>query len=208
MRLAENARRRTDELYERKSAGGGASLSNNAGDGARAGRSAAAGVRANVAAVVEAGAHGTSAVGTRTDSGAAGVANPSAGEEFSGSVDRAARGGIAESHGSTSAPALAPRKFAQLSGATSKRYVVTAKGTFHLTPTELVLVRAVEELDGASSSRAELARRLHRNPKVISRLISNLRREGIIQSEPIYSENGAQLANRYWIAPDAKPLEQ
>lgn len=95
-----------------------------------------------------------------------------------------------------------------MSGATAKRYVATAKGTFHLTPTELAMIRVIEELDGGAISRAELARRLHRNTKVISRLISNLRREGILESVPVYQENGAQLANRYRISPEAHPTEE
>lgn len=88
------------------------------------------------------------------------------------------------------------------------RYAVTPKGTFHLTPTELLLVRSIEEHDGEAISKASLALRLHRNTTVIGRLLSRLRREGVIESVAVYQEGGAQTANRWRIAPGVRPLER
>lgn len=83
---------------------------------------------------------------------------------------------------------------------------MTSQGAFHLTVTELRILRTIELLAGRPVSRAELAEHLGRNTKVVSRLISNLRREGIIVSESVFGDNGAQLANRYRIAPGVRPL--
>jgi predicted transcriptional regulator len=56
-------------------------------------------------------------------------------------------------------------------------------------------------------SKAELARRLHRNVRVIGRLISHLRAAGVLASEAVFSASGAQIANRYRIADEAQPYE-
>lgn len=96
--------------------------------------------------------------------------------------------------------------FAQLKDDNASRYAVSAQGVFHLTPTELQLLRIIEGLDGKPVSRAALAAHLHRNSTVIGRLLSRLRREGIIESAAIYEANGGQTANRWTIAPGARPL--
>lgn len=106
-------------------------------------------------------------------------------------------------------PAVRPLpKFAQMDYNSQGRYAVTPKGTFHLTPTELLLVRTIEEHDGEAVSKANLALRLHRNVTVIGRLLSRLRREGVIESFEVYGEGGAQLANQWRIAPGVRPLER
>lgn len=64
----------------------------------------------------------------------------------------------------------------------------------------------IEELDGKPISRAAIAARLHRNTTVIGRLLSRLRREGVIESTAIYEANGGQTANRWSIAEGAHPL--
>lgn len=97
-------------------------------------------------------------------------------------------------------------KFAQMDFNSPDRYAVTPKGTFHLTPTELLLVRTIEEHNGEAATKANLAQRLHRNITVIGRLITKLRREGIIESEEVFGQGGAQYANKWRIAPDAHPL--
>lgn len=96
--------------------------------------------------------------------------------------------------------------FARMRYDSPQRYVVTPAGTFHLTPTELLLVRTIEELDGKTISKKDLADRLHRNAKVISRLLSRLRHEQIIESIPTYREDGGCAQNSYRIAPQVHPL--
>lgn len=86
------------------------------------------------------------------------------------------------------------------------RYVVSARGTFRLTPTELLLVRTLEELDGKCISKRDLADRSRRNAKVVSRLLSHLRHEGIIETEATYREDGGRAENRYRIAAGVHPL--
>lgn len=98
-------------------------------------------------------------------------------------------------------------KFAELSGAPGRRYVLTPVGCIHLTPTELQLIRMIEQMEGVPVSKAELARRLHRNERVIGRLISHLRAAGVLASEAVFSASGAQIANRYRIADEAQPFE-
>lgn len=66
----------------------------------------------------------------------------------------------------------------------------------------------IEELDGKPVSRAQLATHLHRNATVIGRLLSRLRREGVIESTAIYEENGGQLANRWLKAAGVHPLPE
>lgn len=80
------------------------------------------------------------------------------------------------------------------------RFVASAKGVFRLTPTELLLLRTLEELDGRSISKRDLADRSRRNAKVVSRLLSHLRHEGIIETEATYREDGGRAENRYRIA--------
>lgn len=98
-------------------------------------------------------------------------------------------------------------KFAELPGASGRRYVLTPVGCIHLTPTELQLVRIIEEMEGVPVSKAALACRLHRNKRVIGRLISRLRAVGVLASEAVFSSSGAQIANRYRIADEAQPCE-
>lgn len=97
--------------------------------------------------------------------------------------------------------------FAGMRYDTSYRYVVTEKGTFHLTPTELLLLRTLEELNGRSISKRELADRLRRNAKVVSRLLSRLRHEGVIETEATYRDDGGRAENHYRIAPGVHALK-
>lgn len=98
-------------------------------------------------------------------------------------------------------------KLSDLSGAPDRRYALTPVGCIHLTPTELQLVRIIEEMEGIPISKAELARKLHRNERVIGRLISHLRSVGVLVSEAVYSTSGAQIANRYRVSDEARPYE-
>ena len=70
-------------------------------------------------------------------------------------------------------------------------------GEVRLTPTERAIILLVNELDGRPCSKALIAERLGRNEKTVSRLISGLRRRGVLVSSPAYGPNGAQLANSY-----------
>lgn len=90
----------------------------------------------------------------------------------------------------------------------SYRYVITEVGTFHLTPTELLLLRTLEELEGRSISKRDLADRLRRNPKVVSRLLSRLRHEGVIEAVPTFREDGGRAENFYHIAPGVRALDE
>lgn len=97
-------------------------------------------------------------------------------------------------------------RFADMRRGTDARYVVTSKGIFHLTPTELEILCIVEEREGEPVSKMSLALRLHRNYRVIGRLVSHLRNMGAVESFATYAEGGAQLANEWRIAPGARPV--
>lgn len=75
-----------------------------------------------------------------------------------------------------------------------------ADGTRRLTPTERRIIEYVAEHEGQSCPKAQIATALGRNRKTVDRLVSRLRAEGLLVSEPAWSENGAQLANSYRLA--------
>ena len=66
-----------------------------------------------------------------------------------------------------------------------------------LTPTERRLIVYVGDHEGVVCTKAELAQRLGCNPGTIDRLISRLRAEGMLVTEPTYSKSGVQRANSY-----------
>lgn len=80
---------------------------------------------------------------------------------------------------------------------------MTPTGPVRLTPTEARIV----EFIGRPCSKAQIAAALGRNEKTVGRLLSHMRREGILVSEPIYADNGAQLANAYRMVDDDHPAE-
>lgn len=136
-------------------------------------------------------------------------AKSAAHEGESGKARADSTGDISPQHepGTDSKGAVRKTTFAQMDYNTRARYVVTSKGVFHLTPTELQLVRTLEEMGEASVSKLDLSIRLQCNKRVVGRLISNLRREGVIETEAQYNESGAQLANTYRISKGVHPLD-
>ena len=66
-----------------------------------------------------------------------------------------------------------------------------------LTPTERRIIAYVGEHPGIVCSKAKIAEALGKNPKTIGRLVSRLRADGLLVTEAMYGENGAQLANSY-----------
>lgn len=79
------------------------------------------------------------------------------------------------------------------------RICFTPNGPVRLTPTEMQILSFVQRHEGRAYSKAQIAAALGRNEKTISRLISRLRQYQILETEPSYAENGAQLANVYRI---------
>lgn len=82
----------------------------------------------------------------------------------------------------------------------SLRVCYTQKGPVLLTPTEMQIIGFVRRHEGKPVSKAQIAAVLGRNEKTVSRLVSRLRQYGILEIEPSYAANGAQLANAYRIA--------
>ena len=66
-----------------------------------------------------------------------------------------------------------------------------------LTPTEWRILLYISEHEGRSCSKNEMDEALGRNRKTIDRLVTHLRAEGIIESEPVWGKNGVQLGNAY-----------
>ena len=73
-----------------------------------------------------------------------------------------------------------------------------------LTPTERRLIRLLDSLEGRAMSKAGLAEELECSIKTVDRLISHLRREGMLEITPTFDARGAQLANAYKLI---QPLE-
>lgn len=69
-----------------------------------------------------------------------------------------------------------------------------------LTPTERRIIAYVAAHEGQPCPKAQIADALGRNRKTVDRLVSRLRSEGLLVSEPTWAENGAQLANSYRLA--------
>ncbi|WP_455138792.1 hypothetical protein [Thermophilibacter sp.] len=69
------------------------------------------------------------------------------------------------------------------------------------TKTQMVLLRYIagETLlhGGVECSKRQLAEMTGRNVKTIDRCLLGLRREGVIEAQPRYGENGTQLASWY-----------
>ena len=66
-----------------------------------------------------------------------------------------------------------------------------------LTPTERAILAFVSEREGVPCTKSQIAEALGRNRKTIDLLITRLRADGLIVSEPTWSATGAQLANTY-----------
>lgn len=87
----------------------------------------------------------------------------------------------------------------------AKRIRMTAAGPVRLTPTEAKIIEFIERHAGRPCSKAKIALALGRNEKTVDRLLSRMRREGIVLSEPVHAENGAQLANVYTVVDEVWP---
>lgn len=89
----------------------------------------------------------------------------------------------------------------------AKRIRMTAAGPVRLTPTEARIIEFIERHEGKPCSKAQIAAVLGRNEKTVDRLLSRMRREGIVTSTPVHAENGAQLANVYEVVEESQPLD-
>lgn len=69
-----------------------------------------------------------------------------------------------------------------------------------LTPTERRIIAYVAEHEGQCCAKAQIAQALGRNRKTVDSLVSRLRSEGLLVSEPRWGDNGGQLANTYRLA--------
>ena len=74
-----------------------------------------------------------------------------------------------------------------------------------LTVTEAMIVRLVARHEGRPVSKAQMAAVLGRNEKTVARLLSHLRRLGLVTSEEVRSASGAQMANAYRLSAEARP---
>ncbi len=82
---------------------------------------------------------------------------------------------------------------------------MTAAGPVRLTPTEARIIEFIERHEGKPCSKAQIAAVLGRNEKTVDRLLSRMRREGIVVSRPVHAANGAQLANVYTVVDEVWP---
>lgn len=73
----------------------------------------------------------------------------------------------------------------------------TAVAPRRLTPTERRILVYIAEREGQPCTKAQIAQALGRNRKTIDRLVSQLRADGLLVSQPMWGEDGGQLANTY-----------
>lgn len=77
-------------------------------------------------------------------------------------------------------------------------------GACHLTPSQQralgYIAAQTAVAGGVRCTKREMAEMLGCDVKTVDRAIAHLRREGLIEVEPRYHENGGQLANTYRIA--------
>ena len=88
------------------------------------------------------------------------------------------------------------------------RVCYTTRGRVRLTTTEVQILSFIERNEGRACSKSQIAKAIGRNDRVVSRLISRLRQYGILETEPSYAENGAQLANVYRISRATGPYSE
>lgn len=81
----------------------------------------------------------------------------------------------------------------------------TPNGPVRLTPTEVQILSFLGRHEGHPCSKAQIAAAIGRNEKTVDRLLSKMRRNQIVISEAVHSENGAQLANVYRLTKWADP---
>lgn len=79
----------------------------------------------------------------------------------------------------------------------SLRIRQTPNGPVRLSPTEVQILGFIGWHEGYACSKAQIAAALGRNEKVVGRLLSRLRKNGLVTVEPVFAETGAQMANIY-----------
>ena len=79
----------------------------------------------------------------------------------------------------------------------SSRIRNTPNGPVRLTPSEMQIIKFIERHEGYPYSKAQIAAAIGRNEKTVDRLPSRMRRDGLVLSQAVHSDNGAQLANVY-----------
>lgn len=79
----------------------------------------------------------------------------------------------------------------------SLRIRQTPNGPVRLSPTEVQILGFIGRHEGYACSKAQIAAALGRNEKVVGRLLSRLRKNGLVTVEPVFAETGAQMANIY-----------
>lgn len=88
----------------------------------------------------------------------------------------------------------------------SRRLVSTPEGPLRLIPTELLIMQFIERHAARPVSKAQIAAALWRNEKTVDRLLSRMRKNGVVVSEPVFAANGAQLASTYRVADGIKRI--
>lgn len=91
-------------------------------------------------------------------------------------------------------PALVPGIGSSLKGISTR---INGRHAFvHERVLELI-VRETQLRGGVSFNKADLAKRMDCYERTLGRAITRLRRDGLITVTPVFSENGAQMGNRY-----------
>ena len=111
------------------------------------------------------------------------------------------------------APGVVESDIRQMRAATIPSYMrlcFTPDGPVRLTTTEVQILAFVGRNEGCACSKSQIASAIGRNEKTVSRLISRLRQYQVLEAQPSFAENGAQLANVYRLASGrmAKPEEE
>ena len=111
------------------------------------------------------------------------------------------------------APGVVESDIRQMRAATIPSYMrfcFTPNGPVRLTTTEVQILTFVGRNEGRACSKSQIASAIGRNEKTVSRLISRLRQYQVLEAQPSFAENGAQLANVYRLASGrmAKPEEE
>ena len=111
------------------------------------------------------------------------------------------------------APGVVESDIRQMRAATIPSYMrfcFTPDGPVRLTTTEVQILTFVGRNEGRACSKSQIASAIGRNEKTVSRLISRLRQYQVLEAQPSFAENGAQLANVYRLASGrmAKPEEE
>ena len=101
------------------------------------------------------------------------------------------------------APGVVESDIRQMRAATIPSYMrfcFTPDGPVRLTTTEVQILTFVGRNEGRACSKSQIASAIGRNEKTVSRLISRLRQYQVLEAQPSFAENGAQLANVYRLA--------